>query len=143
MWVVVRCKSLVSVKLIMLFLLSKQEWPHSAAGAQVATVAGAQAAQLATGIAPSAYSQQVANLANAQLAGIQAQQMAASGIPGAHMAQYGSHLQAAGLAGLQMGIPQALPPQVSPPPQSTTPDSKKKLQQELAMQGLQGIQMAA
>lgn len=83
----------------------------------------------------------MANLASAQLAGLQAQQVAAAGIPAVHMAQYGSQLQAAGLAGLQMAVPQALPAQSTPPPQALTPDSKKKLQQELAVQGLQGLQI--
>jgi len=68
----------------------------------------------------------------------------AAGIPAAHMAQYGSQLQAAGLAGLQMAVPHhALPSQNTPPPQATTPDHKKKMQQELAAQGLHGLQMAA
>ena len=93
----------------------------------------------AAGIPPSAYSQQVANLANAQLA-VQAQQMASIPSAAAHMSQYGSQLQAAGLAGLQMAVPQGMTAQASPPPASTTPDSKKKAQQEiLAAQGLQGI----
>lgn len=122
------------------------EWSHPHAGAQVVTQAGAQAAQLASGIAPSAYSQQVANLANAQLAGIQAQQMAA-GIPASHLAQYGSQLQASGLAGLQMaglqqGLQQAIPTQTTPPPASTTPENKKKIQQELAAQTMQGLHVA-
>lgn len=119
-----------------------KEWSNSHAGAQVATVGGAQA-HLATGITPSAYSQQVANLANAQLAGLQAQQMAA-GIPASHLAQYGSQLQAAGIAGLQVaGIQQAIPAQATPPPASSSPDNKKKLQQELAAQmAQQGLHLS-
>lgn len=122
------------------------EWSHPHAGAQVVTQAGAQAAQLATGMSPSAYSQQVANLANAQLAGLQAQQMAA-GIPASHLAQYGSQLQATQLAGLQVagfqqGLPQAIPTQATPPPVSTTPDNKKKIQQEIAAAQMQGLHVA-
>jgi len=123
------------VVITLLFLLSpKKEWPTSHAGAQVASLSGAQAhaMQLASGMMPSAYSQQVASLANAQLAGLQAQHMAAAGIP----SHYGSQFQAAGLAGLQMAVPQGLPSQPTPPPQATTPDNKKKMQQELALQGL-------
>lgn len=126
------------------------EWSHPHAGAQVVTQAQAQAAQLGSGLPPSAYSQQVANLANAQLAGLQAQQMAA-GIPASHLAQYGSQLQASGLAGLQVaglqqglpqGLQQAIPTQATPPPASTTPDNKKKIQQELAAQTMQGLHVA-
>lgn len=118
------------------------EWSHAHAGAQVVTQAGAQAAQFASGMGPSAYSQQVANLANAQLAGLQAQQMAA-GIPASHLTQYGSQLQAAGLAGLQVaGLQQAIPTQMTPPPAPTTPDNKKKIQQEIAAQALQGLHAA-
>lgn len=123
------------------------EWSHPHAGAQMVTQGGATAVQLATGISPSAYSQQVANLASAQIAGLQAQHIASGGIPAAHLAQYGSQFQAAGLSGLQLaglqpGLQQAIPTQATPPPASTTPDNKKKIQQEIAAQAMQGLQMA-
>ncbi|XP_052265437.1 uncharacterized protein LOC127867956 isoform X2 [Dreissena polymorpha] len=116
------------------------EWPHSAAGAQVAAMGGTQAQLAQAGLSQSAYSQQVANLANAQLAGLQAQQVT-TGLP-AHLSQYSQQLQATGFAGFQMALPpgMALPQQATPPPQSPTPESKKKMQQELALQSLQSLQ---
>ena len=98
---------------------------------------GSQAAQVAAaaaGLGHSAYSQQVANLANAQLASLQAQQI--GGIPASHMAQYGSHFQAAGLAGLQMAMPPQANVQSSPPPTAHTPEltMKKKIPEMTAPQ---------